>query len=282
MLRITEPALLTEQCAAWRKAGQSIALVPTMGFFHQGHESLMQAARKKADRVVLSLFINPTQFGPKEDLSGYPRNPERDETIAEGNNIDALFMTPAAAMYSEGYDTWVQVPGLYRLLCGKSRPTHFRGVCTVVLKLFALTRPDLAFFGQKDWQQLAIIRRMNQDLNLGVQVESVPIVREADGLAMSSRNSYLSAAQRLQAPQLHKGLTLARQFFNTGERKCKNLRQRILDFWQEHLPVGRVDYLEFINPATLRPEKTATAETMVITAVFVGKARLLDNLILGQ
>ncbi|MDR2892574.1 MAG: pantoate--beta-alanine ligase [Deltaproteobacteria bacterium] len=281
MLIITDPAQMAEQCAAWRQAGQSVALVPTMGFFHQGHESLMQAARKNAAKVVLSLFVNPTQFAPTEDLAAYPRDMERDKLIAEGNGVDVLFAPTPELMYPQGYDTWTQVPGLSRLLCGKTRPTHFKGVCTVVLKLFNITRPDLAFFGQKDWQQLAIIRRMAGDLNLGVKVEGVPIVREADGLAMSSRNSYLGEAERTQAPQIHKGLTLARQLFAAGETRSSVLRKRISEFWQEKLPLGRVDYLELVHPETLKAEKTATPESLVITAVYLGKARLIDNQILG-
>ena len=281
MIILKDSTAVSEQCLAWQKAGQSVALVPTMGFFHQGHASLMQAARQKADKVVVSLFVNPAQFAPGEDLGAYPRDVEKDRLIAEGNCVNLLFMPEVSSLYPEGYDTWASVPGLSKRLCGKTRPMHFQGVCTVVLKLFNICRPDFAFFGQKDWQQLAVIRRMTQDLNLNVQIQGEPIVRETDGLAMSSRNSYLSPDERAAAPHIHKGLAAARELFGAGETNIAVYERSILDYWAQNLPQARVDYLEFVDPSSLASKEKADAETLIATAVYLGKARLLDNQLLG-
>lgn len=275
------PQSVQEQCAAWRRAGQSVALVPTMGFFHQGHVSLMQAARKRADKVVVSLFVNPSQFGPSEDLGSYPRDPERDRAMAGESGVDLLFTPSSKDMYPMGFDTWVSVPGLSETLCGKSRPTHFKGVCTVVLKLFNICTPNFAFFGEKDWQQLTIIRRMARDLNLPLEIVGCPLVREEDGLAMSSRNSYLTPKERFAAAHINLGLQQARALFAAGERNPAALEKSILDYWRDHLPQGRVDYLELVHPDTLEAEAHAEARTRLVTAVRLGKARLLDNMSLG-
>ena len=275
------PQSVQEQCAAWRQAGLSVALVPTMGFFHQGHVSLMQAARQKADKVVVSLFVNPSQFGPSEDLGSYPRDQERDQAMAEENGVDLLFTPSSKVMYPIHFDTWVSVPGLSNTLCGKSRPTHFKGVCTVVLKLFNICTPNFAFFGEKDWQQLTVIRRMAADLNLPLEIVGCPLVREADGLAMSSRNSYLTPKERFAAAQINQGLQQARALFAAGERGATRLENSILDYWREHLPQGRVDYLELAHPDTLEAQDPTDARTRLITAVHLGKARLLDNMSLG-
>jgi pantoate--beta-alanine ligase len=275
------PQSVQEQCAAWRKAGQSVALVPTMGFFHQGHVSLMQAARKTADKVVVSLFVNPSQFGPAEDLGSYPRDPERDRAMAGENGVDLLFTPSSREMYPLHFGTWVSVPSLSETLCGKTRPTHFKGVCTVVLKLLNICTPDFAFFGEKDWQQLTIIKRMAEDLNLPVQIVGGPLVREADGLAMSSRNSYLTPKERFAAAQISQGLREARARFATGERSAAKLEKCILDYWRDNLPQGRVDYLELVHPDTLEAQPLAKADTRMVTAVYLGKARLIDNMPLG-
>ena len=207
----TNPQELAAQCKAWHRAGDDIALVPTMGYYHQGHEDLMAFARTQAKRLVVSLFVNPTQFGPGEDLEAYPRNAERDADIARSHGADALFMPQPETMYAPDHATWVEVPELSRGLCGLTRPVHFRGVCTVVLKLFMLSAADVAVFGQKDWQQQAIIKRMVRDLNLPVRIETRPTVREADGLALSSRNVYLSPEERAQAPQIRQTLLHAQK-----------------------------------------------------------------------
>lgn len=269
---------LKKICREWRKAGLTIGLVPTMGFFHAGHASLMRQARPQVDRLVVSLFVNPSQFGPNEDLEAYPRSQQRDEAVAAENGVDLIYLPTPATMYPEGYDTWVEVPGLAARLCGLSRPTHFRGVCTVVLKLFNLVCPDLAVFGEKDWQQLAVIRRMAKDLNLDVEVQGGPIVREADGLAMSSRNSYLSADERRAAPRFNAGLREAARLYAAGERSAAGLRGAVLDYWANEFPEARVDYLELVDGASLEPVTQADSETRAIAAVFLGKARLIDNI----
>ena len=196
---LTDPQELAAQCRAWHAQGEDIALVPTMGYYHAGHEDLMIHARGLAKRLVVSLFVNPAQFGPGEDLEAYPRDAKRDAAIAESRGADVLFMPEPGSMYAPDHATWVEVPELAKGLCGQSRPIHFRGVCTVVLKLFMLTRADVAVFGQKDWQQQAVIRRMVRDLNVPTRIEARPTVREADGLALSSRNVYMTAAERAQA-----------------------------------------------------------------------------------
>lgn len=276
----TDPKALVVQCRKWRENGEAIALVPTMGYYHAGHEDLMSHARTLADRLVVSLFVNPTQFGPGEDLAAYPRDEKRDAAIAESHGADVLFMPEPGSMYAEDHATWVEVPELAKGLCGKSRPIHFRGVCTVVLKLFLLTGADVAVFGQKDWQQQAIIRRMARDLNVPIRIVARPTVREADGLAMSSRNVYLSAEERAQAPALRKGLQLARRLVEAGEHNVARLRQAVLQDWAEHLPLGRLDYLAVVDPDSLEPLENIAGPALMACAARVGKARLIDNILL--
>lgn len=268
------------QCAAWRKAGESIALVPTMGYYHAGHENLMDFGRKSADRLVVSLFVNPAQFGPGEDLEAYPRDFERDRAIAEKHGVDALYAPEPSGMYDPGHGTWVEVPDLAKGLCGKSRPIHFRGVCTVVSKLFNIVQPDVAIFGQKDWQQQAIIKRMVRDLNFPVKIEAIPTTREKDGLALSSRNVYLTEEERKQAPAIRQGLLLARKMAQAGEKSAPRIKQGVLSFWAEKLPEGRLDYLEIVHPETLRPLDDAGDAALMACAVRLGKARLIDNILL--
>ena len=220
---LTDPKEFQNLCLEWRTQRQCLALVPTMGAHHAGHQSLMRAAKAAGARVLVSLFVNPAQFGPGEDLAAYPRNPERDAEIARAAGAELLFMPDPQSMYETDHATWVEVPALARTLCGISRPEHFRGVCTIVLKLLLLSQANLAFFGEKDWQQLTIIRRMVTDLNVPVEIRGCPIVREADGLALSSRNAYLTPEERAQAPQLQAGLQRVRELVRQGERSARIL-----------------------------------------------------------
>lgn len=276
----TSPQELAAQCRAWHAAGEDIALVPTMGYYHAGHEDLMAHGRSLARRLVVSLFVNPTQFGPGEDLEAYPRDAERDSAIAARHGADALFMPEPASMYAPDHATWVEVPELARGLCGASRPVHFRGVCTVVLKLFLLTQADVAVFGQKDWQQQAILRRMARDLNVPVRIETRETVREPDGLALSSRNVYLTPEERAQAPEIRKGLLYAQKLAREGETGVNLLREAVLRRWAERLPLGRLDYLSIVHPESLAPLDDVTGPALMACAVRMGKARLIDNILL--
>lgn len=277
---LADLASLRERCRNWRAQGLTLALVPTMGYLHAGHLSLFDHARTLADRLVVSVFVNPTQFGPNEDLDRYPRDLERDTRLAAEHGVDLLFTPEAGAMYHPDHATWVEVPELAQGLCGASRPVHFRGVCTVVAKLFGLVRPDVAVFGQKDWQQLAIIRRMVRDLDLGVEIVGRPIYREADGLAMSSRNVYLTADERAQAPAIHGGLERVQAALKAGEADAAKLALIFRAHLAEKLPGARVDYAEFVHPESLSPVARLGAPTLLAVAVFLGKVRLIDNMLL--
>ncbi len=278
MLIIRYPAEMTAWAKEQAKAGRSIALVPTMGFFHEGHLSLMRMAARRADAVAVSLFVNPTQFGPQEDLAAYPRNFERDCAMAEAAGVAALFAPDAAEMYPAGFSTAVTVgKELTGQLCGASRPGHFAGVATVVCKLFQIVRPDLAIFGEKDFQQLAVIRRMTADLNLGVEIVSHPIVREEDGLAMSSRNTYLLPQQRESALSLSHAIALARKLAAEGERSAAKLTAILRDFIHS-FPETEVDYISFVHQHTLQEAAEVDADTVLALAVKIGgKVRLIDN-----
>lgn len=279
---ITDPSELQSCCLAWRMQGLKTALVPTMGYFHAGHESLMAHARSNADKVVVTLFVNPAQFGPNEDLAAYPRNHERDIAIAESHGVDVLFLPEAGSMYAPDHATWVDVPELAKGLCGITRPIHFRGVCTVVMKLFMLTLPKVAVFGQKDWQQVAIIKRMVRDLNVPVEIVPCPIVREHDGLALSSRNVYLAEHERAQAPAIRAGLLQAKGMVADGCRNVDELAQAIRRYWAEKLPDGVEDYLSFVHPDTLAPLERIDDAALCAVAVKLGKARLIDNIVLTE
>lgn len=264
---------------AARYGGLRLGLVPTMGALHDGHLSLVLAARAQSDAVAVSIFVNPTQFGPNEDFAAYPRAFERDRELLDKEGVDLLFAPSAEAMYAKGTMTWVEVPELSQKLCGRSRPGHFRGVTTVVSKLFHIIEPDLAFFGQKDAAQVAVIRRMVRDLNFAVEIVVCPIVRERDGLAMSSRNVYLSPQERKSALALHHSLTAVQARFDLGERSAANLIQ----FGKQVLadePGVQVDYLEIVDPDTLDPLQEITQPALVAVAAFVGKTRLIDNVVL--
>lgn len=275
---LTNPYDLQARAKEWRCSGLRTALVPTMGYFHEGHLTLMDHGRKNADRLMVSLFVNPTQFGPGEDLDTYPRNAERDEALAREHGVDVLFTPTRDSMYAPDHDTWVEVPSLAAGLCGVSRPTFFRGVATVVTKLLILAMPDIAMFGEKDYQQLTLIKRMVRDLMLPTEIVGMPIVREADGLALSSRNAYLTETERAQAPQLYKGLAAARDRVAAGERDITVIRQYVESYYAKNLPLGELDYLEFVDPESLVPMTRADGPCRVAVALRLGKARLIDNL----
>ncbi len=258
-----------------------IGLVPTMGALHEGHFSLIDAARGECDLVVVSIFINPTQFGPGEDLDAYPRTPEEDLAACRSRGVDVVFAPMVEEMYPDEPLTEVNVKDLDRRLCGASRPGHFTGVCTVVAKLFGIVAPDAAYFGAKDYQQSVIIRRMVRDLNFPVEIRVCPTVREEDGLAVSSRNSYLTDRQRRQAPQLYRSLQLARDMIE----KDHPLAGRVVEAVREHLgknaPDGEIDYVRIVDPDTLRQVEETNRPVLVALAVKLGNARLIDNIKAG-
>lgn len=253
--------------------------MPTMGALHEGHLSLVRAARAQGDAVAASIFVNPTQFGPSEDLAKYPRQFERDCELLEKEGVEILFAPSVEEMYPPGAVSWVVVEGLSEKLDGRSRPDHFRGVTTVVAKLFHIIEPDAAFFGQKDAAQLAVIRRMVRDLNFPVEIVGCPIVREADGLAMSSRNAYLNQEERRQALVLQRSLQSVRQFFQEGERDSTKLVAEGKGVFDGE-PLVRLDYFEIVNPETLDPVAVVSAKTLVAVAAYVGATRLIDNVVL--
>ena len=264
---------------AVRAAGKRIGVVPTMGFLHAGHLSLVRLARERTDVVILTLFVNPTQFGPKEDLAKYPRDFERDAAQCRVAGVDLLFAPEAGAMYAPDASVYVTEEKLSRGLCGASRPGHFRGVCTVVAKLFNLCLPHVAVFGAKDAQQLRVLRRMTRDLNFPIEIVAGPIIREPDGLAMSSRNVYLSADERQQALVLQSALGEAERLFRAGERAAAPLKTAM-----EHLiaqaPAAKIDYIEIVDDDSLEPVATLEKPALIALAVFVGKTRLIDNVVL--
>lgn len=267
--------------AELRARGRSIGLVPTMGYLHEGHLSLVRECRKRADVTVVSIFVNPLQFGPQEDFRRYPRDPERDASLLEKEGVDILFLPADGDMYPEGYRTSVEVAGLQDKLCGRLRPGHFKGVATVVHKLFNIVRPDYAFFGQKDAQQVVVLRRMAKDLNMDVEIRALPIIREPDGLAMSSRNTYLSAEERRAALVLSRSLEEARRTFEKGERAASLIRQRLLRAIASE-PLAKMDYAEVVDPSSLEPVERIEGRALVALAVSIGKTRLIDNTILDS
>ena len=262
-----------------RQSGKRLGLVPTMGALHDGHLSLMRAAKSKCDAVAVSIFVNPLQFGPTEDLAKYPRTFDHDVQLLEKESVDILFAPTPAEMYTPGAVTYVTVEGLSDKLCGKSRPGHFRGVATVVAKLFHIVEPDLAFFGQKDAAQATIIRRMVRDLNLPIEIVVCPIVREPDGLAMSSRNVYLSPQDRKSATVLNRSLTEVKQRFDQGERNATALIKAAKKILAQE-PTVRLDYFEIVDPSTLDPAPKLTGPALVAVAAVVGTTRLIDNILL--
>jgi len=263
--------------ADYRKVGKRIGLVPTMGYFHEGHLSLIDAIREKADVVVVSLFVNPTQFGPSEDLERYPRDFERDERLARERGADIIFYPDVKVMYPEPFFTYVVTNQLSGVLCGKSRPVHFRGVTTIVAKLFNIVQPDVAVFGRKDAQQAIIIKRMVEDLNFPIEIIVVPIVRESDGLAMSSRNVYLSEEERKQAPVIYAALQKAFKTVQNGETSAEKIK-RLIRQKIESTGLAHIDYIELIRERDLKPVARVETGTFVAVAVWFGKTRLIDNL----
>ncbi|PKB64751.1 MAG: pantoate--beta-alanine ligase [SAR202 cluster bacterium Io17-Chloro-G2] len=257
-----------------------LGLVPTMGALHDGHLALVEKARRENQSLVATIFVNPTQFGPQEDLSGYPRDENRDLDMLRQHGVDLVFAPTAEEMYPQGFDTWVDVGALGDRLEGAHRPGHFRGVATVVTKLFGLVRPDRAYFGQKDGQQLAVIRRIVRDLNLGLEVVAVPTVRDPDGLAQSSRNAYLTPSQRKAAPVVYRSLCRAKTLWSNGERDADKLRAEVRAGLEGEPLVETIDYASVAHAESLDELDQASAGAMVSVAVRIGRTRLIDNLIL--
>ena len=264
-----------KQVKKWREEGLSVGLVPTMGYLHEGHKSLIDKAVEQNDRVVVSVFVNPIQFGPNEDLATYPRDLERDAALCENAGANLIFHPEPENMYESDFCSFIDMDGLTKGLCGKTRPTHFRGVCTVVGKLFNIVEPDRAYFGQKDAQQLAIIRKMVQDLNFDIEIVGCPIVREEDGLAKSSRNTYLSDEERKAALCLSRSVKLGQEIIHAGisaEELLGKMRAVI-----EAEPLAKIDYVSMVDALTMQPVEKADHNVLVAMAVYIGKTRLIDN-----
>lgn len=279
MIIATTIAQVRAQVAAWKKEGLTVGLVPTMGYLHEGHASLVDEAVRRCDRVVASDFVNPTQFGPNEDLEAYPRDFDRDCALLEEHGCAMVFHPAVEEMYAPSAATYVEIlSDMPKQLCGKTRPIHFRGVCTVVSKLFNIVTPDKAFFGQKDAQQLAIIRQMVRDLSYGIEIVGCPIVREADGLAKSSRNTYLSEAERQAALVLSESVFLGQKMVAEGETDAN----KIVTAMTEHIqaqPLAKIDYVSAVDGVTMDPVDQIAGTVLVAMAVYIGKTRLIDNFI---
>lgn len=267
-----------EQVKAWKKEGLTVGLVPTMGYLHEGHASLIKKAVENNDRVVTSIFVNPTQFAPTEDLESYPRDLEKDSRLCESLGVNLIFHPEPEEMYAPDFCTWVDMDVLSKTLCGKSRPIHFRGVCTVVSKLFNIVTPDRAYFGQKDAQQLAIIRRMVRDLNMDIEIVGCPIVREEDGLAKSSRNTYLNEEERKAALVLSQSIFLGQKMVREGETDAAKIKAAMTEKIQSE-PLARIDYVEIVDGLSMQPVDTVKSPTLAAIAVYIGKTRLIDNFI---
>jgi pantoate--beta-alanine ligase len=272
---------MQQLASAIRVVGTTIALVPTMGYLHEGHASLMREGRRLAGFLATSIFVNPAQFGAGEDFAAYPRDLERDAGIAAAAGVDVIFAPRATDMYPDGYQSFVNVDKLSLPLCGANRPGHFRGVTTVVSKLFNIVLPHVALFGKKDYQQLAVIRKMAADLNIPVEIIGMPIIREIDGLAMSSRNSYLSPGQRNSALCLSRSIGAARELYQKGEKDVGMLRGRVMAIIGAD-PAAAIEYVELRNEETLDEVSEADDRTLLALAVRIGKTRLIDNCILGE
>lgn len=269
-----------EIVSSWRRDGLTVGLVPTMGYLHEGHQSLISKSVSENDRTVVSVFVNPIQFGPNEDLEAYPRDLKRDMEAVEAVGGDLIFNPEPAEMYPSHFTSFIDTTETTELLCGAVRPVHFRGVCTVVGKLFNIVTPDRAYFGQKDAQQLATIRRFVRDLDFGLEIVPCPIVREADGLAKSSRNTYLSPAERKAALILSKSLALGKKAVDEGERDASKVVSIITESLQTE-PLARIDYVEVVDFENIQRVETISGETLVAIAVYIGKTRLIDNFIVN-
>ena len=269
---------MKEAVAGLKAEGFSVGFVATMGYLHEGHLSLVRESIKRADRTVVSIFVNPTQFGPREDFREYPRDLKRDAEVLEKEGVDYLFAPDTEEIYPKGYKTYVEVHDLQDKLCGRSWPGHFRGVCTVVLKLFHIIRPDISFFGQKDAQQAIILRKMVKDLDLDVKIEVLPIVRDEDGLALSSRNTYLSPKERKAALCLSSSLKAARSMIEKGEKDTRRIIKAMRDIIERE-PLARIDYVEIVEMEELDPIPRIEQDALIALAVFIGSTRLIDNMI---
>lgn len=269
-----------EQVKEWKKQGLSVGFVPTMGYLHEGHKSLMDAARKGNDKVVVSIFVNPMQFGPTEDLATYPRDLDHDAALCESAGVDLIFHPEAEEMYEKDFCSFVDMTGLTEGLCGKTRPIHFRGVCTVVNKLFNIVTPDHVYFGQKDGQQLAVIKRMVRDLNMDIEIVGCPIVREEDGLAKSSRNTYLSPEERKAALILSKTVALGKELAKTEKDANKVVEAMKKNIETE--PLAKIDYVEAVDALSMGPVEKLEGTCMLAMAVYIGKTRLIDNTLINE
>ena len=269
-----------EQVKEWKKQGLSVGFVPTMGYLHEGHKSLMDAARKGNDKVVVSIFVNPMQFGPTEDLATYTRDLNHDAALCESAGVDLIFHPEAEEMYEKDFCSFVDMTGLTEGLCGKTRPIHFRGVCTVVNKLFNIVTPDHAYFGQKDGQQLAVIKRMVRDLNMDIEIVGCPIVREEDGLAKSSRNTYLSPEERKAALILSKTVALGKELAKTEKDANKVVEAMKKNIETE--PLAKIDYVEAVDALSMAPVEKLEGTCMLAMAVYIGKTRLIDNTLINE
>ncbi|HET9165964.1 MAG TPA: pantoate--beta-alanine ligase [Candidatus Angelobacter sp.] len=278
MLILTSAAEVSAVSKEAHRAGKRVGFIPTMGALHEGHLSLVRTARAQSDVVVASVFVNPTQFGPKEDFTKYPRNVEQDSAMLAAEKTDYLFLPPVEEMYPPGATTWVTVQGLSDKLDGRSRPGHFNGVTTVVANLFNIVQPDLAFFGQKDAAQIAIVKKMVRDLNFDVRIVVCPIIREADGLAMSSRNAYLNPEQRKQALVLYRALMRMQMLVDRGETKAETLLAAGKQVIAEE-PLVKLDYLEIVNPETLEQTEEIGQSALIAVAAIAGSTRLIDNIV---
>ncbi|SEQ27508.1 pantoate--beta-alanine ligase [Lachnospiraceae bacterium RM5] len=270
---------LKEIIKEWKKEGYSIGLVPTMGYLHEGHKSLIDKAVSENDKVIVSDFVNPIQFGPTEDLATYPRDLEKDSILCENAGADIIFNPEPEEMYNDNFSSFVDMNTLTKGLCGKTRPTHFRGVCTVLAKLFNITSPDKAYFGQKDAQQLAVVTHMVEDLNFNLEIVGCPIIREEDGLAKSSRNTYLSDEERKAALILSKSLKEGKALIENGEKDAKKVIDLIKSLINTE-PLAKIDYIEIVSWPTLEPIETIDQKILCAMAVYIGKTRLIDNVIL--
>lgn len=282
MIIATTISEVRAQVAQWKKEGLSVGLVPTMGYLHEGHASLVDKAVSECDRVVASVFVNPTQFGPGEDLETYPRDFERDCKLLEEHGCNMVFHPEVEEMYFEDAATYVEIlSDMPKQLCGQTRPIHFRGVCTVVSKLFNIVCPDKAFFGQKDAQQLAIIRRMVRDMSYGIEIVGCPIIREEDGLAKSSRNTYLSEEERKAALVLSKSVRLGEEMVAAGEKDADAIVAKMVETIKAE-PLAKIDYVSAVDGITMMPTKKIEGTVLVAMAVYVGKTRLIDNFIVEE
>lgn len=266
-----------ETVTKWKEEGLTIGLVPTMGFLHEGHKSLIENAKKSNDKVVVSIFVNPIQFGVNEDLESYPRDLDKDSKLCSELGVDIIFNPSSQEMYFDDFSTYVNMGGLTEGLCGKSRPNHFRGVCTVVLKLFNIVNPTRAYFGEKDAQQLAVIKRMVRDLNCNIEIVPCPIIREEDGVAKSSRNTYLSSDERQQATILSQSLLLAKEAIKKGENNAKEIKRLIINNINK-CTISKIDYVEIVDSLSLMEVEKIEKSVLIALAVYIGKTRLIDNI----